>query len=292
MHDLSQTQLSAIQETILACGEEAYQLAAQPFQVFEKGLNDYVTSVDQVLDEHLLKAFQALFPQDGIITEENLKSKQAYGLDHARYWLIDPIDGTEDFIQQGLDYAVMVGLLVRNQPAAGWVYAPTRRELYWGGPGWGLFKQAVSGMATPLVPQPPPPVTGAICPIMIGDKDQRHFGDAIAQEIPTARLTTLGSFGLKVLEVIRGQVGLYLYLNGRVKLWDTTGPLALAEAANLICCDLEGRPLRFDPDAVDPATLVHRQTILVGWPEYVEALRPAIKRAVTSVLAQEIAMEQ
>ncbi|HEY9762496.1 MAG TPA: inositol monophosphatase family protein [Trichocoleus sp.] len=288
MYDLTEAQLSAIQQIVVECGEQARELSAQAFEVFEKGADDYVTSVDQILDERLLGTFQELFPKDGIITEENLKSKQAYGEGCDRCWLIDPIDGTEDFMQQGLGYAVMVGLLQQHQPVAGWIYAPARRHLYWGGSGWGLFEQQHEQAATTLVSQSPPPVSGSVCPIMIGDKDQRRFGNAIAREIPTVKFVTLGSFGLKVLEVIKGQVGLYLYLNGRVKLWDTTGPIALAQAAGLTCCDLEGRPLQFEPNAVNPATLVHQQSILVGWPEYVEALRPALQRAVTSVQAGEM----
>lgn len=288
MYDLTEAQLSAIQQIVLECGDQARELSAQTFQVFEKGVNDYVTSVDQILDERLLKTFQSLFPEDGIITEENLKSKQVYGERCDRYWLIDPIDGTEDFMQQGLGYAVMVGLLQQHQPVAGWIYAPARRHLYWGGVGWGLFEQQQGQTATAMTPQAPPVIGGSVCPIMIGDKDQRRFGRAIAHEIPTVQFVTLGSFGLKVLEVIKGKVGLYLYLNGRVKLWDTTGPIAMAQAAGLLCCDLEGLPLQFSPDAVNSTTLAHQQTILVGWPEYVEALRPAIQRAVASVQAQEI----
>lgn len=288
MHDLTEAQLSTIKQHLLDCGQQARRLAGQPFQVFEKGLNDYVTTVDQALDDHLLTAFQSLFPQDAIITEENFKSKQTYLQDRDRYWFIDPIDGTEDFMQHGLGYAVMVGLVTQDQPVAGWVYAPAFERLYWGGEGWGLFEQGPDAVSKALKPKPPVPVDGAVCPIMIGDKDERRFGDAIAQEIPTAQFKSLGSFGLKVLEVIKGRVGLYLYLNGRVKLWDTTGPLALARAAGLVCCDLEGNPLRFDAAAVDVPTLTHQQSILVGWPQYMDALRPAIKRAAAAVLAGEV----
>ncbi|HEY9844775.1 MAG TPA: inositol monophosphatase family protein, partial [Candidatus Caenarcaniphilales bacterium] len=120
------------------------------------------------------------------------------------------------------------------------------------------------------------------CPILIGHKDQLRYGDVIRQMIPQAQFQMLGSFGLKVIEVICGRAGFYLYLNGRVKLWDTTGPLALARAAGLICCDLEGQPIRFTPDAIDPNTLTHQQPILIGWPRYIEALRPRLAQALAA----------
>jgi 3'(2'), 5'-bisphosphate nucleotidase len=93
-----------------------------------------------------------------------------------------------------------------------------------------------------------------------------------------------------VLEVIRGQAGLYVYLNGRVKLWDTTGPLALAEAAGLVCCDLEGQPIRFDANSIYPKTLIHRQPLVIGWPAYVDKFLPALRRAVLAVRRQELAL--
>lgn len=283
--DVTESQSAAIQSLLASIGEEAFRMATQPFQVFEKGRNDYVTTVDQALDAQLLQQFEQLFPEDGVITEENLKSKRAFHRGYARLWLIDPIDGTEDFMNQGSEYAVMVGLLSQDRPQAGWVYAPARHCLYWGSSDWGLHSQRLGEPPEPLVPNPPS-FSEASCPIMIGDKDLRRFGDAIAQHIPNVTFKSLGSFGLKVLEVIQGHVGLYLYLNGRVKLWDTVGPLALAETAGLICCDLDGNPLQFDEAAVD-SHLIHRQSILVGWPNYVHALRPLIKQAADQVLRLE-----
>ena len=284
--DVTESQSAAIQSLLASIGEEAFRMATQPFQVFEKGRNDYVTSVDQALDAQLLQQFEQLFPEDGVITEENLKSKRAFHRGYSRLWLIDPIDGTEDFMNQGSEYAVMVGLLSQDRPQAGWVYAPARHCLYWGGNDWGLHYQPFGEPSQPLVPSPPS-FSEASCPIMIGDKDLRRFGDAISQHIPNVTFKSLGSFGLKVLEVIQGHVGLYLYLNGRVKLWDTVGPLALAETAGLICCDLDGNPLQFDEAAVDNQTLIHRQSILVGWPNYIHALRPLIKQAADQVLRLE-----
>uniref|UniRef100_A0ACD5GPR5 Uncharacterized protein n=1 Tax=Desertifilum tharense IPPAS B-1220 TaxID=1781255 RepID=A0ACD5GPR5_9CYAN len=66
------------------------------------------------------------------------------------------------------------------------------------------------------------------------------------------------------MEVVCGRAGLYVYLNGRVKLWDTVELVAIAKAAGLVCCDLEGNPLSFHPDAIHPDTLAHYQPIIIG----------------------------
>lgn len=278
----------AILQTLLQGGQQARQAAAGNFEVFEKGCEDYVTTVDQKLDRLLSAAFAQQFPADGIVTEENQGSAAAFQRCYNRLWLIDPIDGTEDFINRGQHYSVMVGLLCNHQPQAGWVYAPAQSRLYWGGVDWGLFQQADEGHILPL--EPSPQKLGDNQTLLLGDRDQRRFGLAIAARLPELRFDAIGSFGLKVLEVIKGQAGLYVYLNGRVKLWDTTGPLALAWAAGLMCCDLNGHPIRFDPNNIYPQSLIHRQPIIVGWPAYVEAFLPALREAVIDVRQRELAL--
>ncbi|MCU0545359.1 MAG: inositol monophosphatase family protein [Oscillatoriaceae cyanobacterium Prado104] len=269
-----------IRSTLHECGRQALQLAARPFEISEKGPGDYVTSIDRYLDERLSTVFCTLFPEDGIITEENAPSRDAYNADYRSLWCIDPLDGTEEFMQGKLHYATMVGLLQDKEPIAGWIYAPAFEQMYFGGKDWGLFQTLGGGDPQPIAIQQPPAPTSNNCKIVLGDKDQKNYGRAIAQSIPGAEFYSLGSFGLKVIEVIAGRAGLYLYLNGRVKVWDTAGPLALAKAAGLVCCDLQGQPLRWTPDALNPETLAHFQPIAIGWPNYIDPLLEKIHQAV------------
>lgn len=279
---------AAILNLLEQCGQTARSAASQPFEVFEKGTEDYVTTVDRALDRTLADAFAKRFPSDGIITEENGASAQAFATNRDRLWFIDPIDGTEDFINQGQHYAIMVGLWGNALPTAGWIAAPAQAQLYWGGPNWGLFQRDAHGTVTDLVPQEPKTNDPAFCRMVFGDRDQRRFGAAIAQFCPALSCYSLGSYGLKVLEVIQGRAGLYVYLNGRVKLWDTTGPLALAIAAGLTCCDLDGHPIRFDATSVYPGSLIHHQPIVVGWPGAIAQFRAPLRQAVMTVRCQEL----
>lgn len=274
-----------IRQTIRQCGQQAERMATEHFEVFQKGPDDYVTTIDAALDRELSAAFADFFPGDGVITEENASSRQRFHDGYSRLWCIDPVDGTEDFIHGKRDYAVMVGLLQNYQPTAGWIYAPAHDRLYYGGKDWGLF-QAIANYAPIQLPvaEPAPP-NPYFCPVIIGHRDQIKFGDAITHVIPEVQFHSLGSFGLKVMEVIRGHAGLYLYLNRRVKVWDTAGPLALAKAAGLVCCDLEGRSLSFASKDIDPDSLAHYQTIVVGWSKYVDLLLPKLRLAVEAVSA-------
>lgn len=282
----SPMQLDEICQTLRACGEQAVTMAQETFQVYEKGQQDYVTDVDRALDQRLSGAIAALFPDDSIISEENPASRDRFSSPQAttqRFWLIDPLDGTDDFIDGKRHYAIMVGLLEAGIPQAGWVYAPAWRQLYWGGLGIGVF--AAVGDATPrLLPFPRYSSPSEHCTILMGFKDQHRFAAAIAAQIPTVQFYTLGSFGLKVMEVVMGRADLYIYLNRKVKLWDTVGPLAIARAAGLECCDPAGHPIRFTQDAVDIATLAHRQPILVGYPEKIARWRAVVQTAIAPLL--------
>ncbi len=255
-------------------------MATEEFQVYEKGVNDYVTNVDRTLDQLLTERLTQLFPGDGLISEENADSWETIHLRDRRLWLIDPLDGTDDFIHRKPHYSVMVGAMADYQPCAGWVYAPEFDQMYFGGEDVGLFQIDSNRAPTPLIPKTPALPAPDFCPILIGYKDQKRYGEAIVKQVPAAKFDSIGSFGLKVLQVIQGHAGLYLYLNGRVKLWDTVGPVALAQAAGLVCCDLAGNALRFSPDAIDIPTLAHQQPIIIGWPAYVNELRSRLETAV------------
>ncbi|MBW4467241.1 MAG: inositol monophosphatase family protein [Pegethrix bostrychoides GSE-TBD4-15B] len=280
MLHLSSDQINAVCQLIQSAGQTARQMATQEFQVYEKGKQDYFTDVDRALDQQIAAGLATLFPADPVITEENPDSWPAFGKSAHRLWLIDPLDGTDDFIQGSDDYVIMMGLSVEHQPVLGWLYAPVSRQLYYGGAEVGLYQAEAEATPVPLQPSPPTPPSPSFCPILIGHKDRKRFGAALTRQIPAAQFAYVGSFGLKVMQVILGRAGLYVYFNRRVKLWDTAGPLALAKAAGLVCCDLEGEPLRFTPDSIDAANLAHQQAIIIGWPDYVEALLPLIQQAV------------
>lgn len=274
-----------IRPLLRQCGQHAAQSAQSDFEIFEKGQEDYYTSIDTALDHMLTEGFGQHFPHDGLITEENPSSSQQFSQSFERLWCVDPLDGTEDFIHRRPDYSVMAGLLERQRPRAGWIYAPSYDVSYAGALGVGAFISRADQLPQAIVAQEPAlgQLQGRL-PVLIGHRDQRRYGAAIAAHIPEVAFANLGSFGLKVMEVVLGRAVLYLYLNQRVKLWDTVGPLAIAEAAGLICCDLAGNPLQFTTPAVDPQTLVHQQSIVVGWPNYMHALRPRLEAAVRTTV--------
>ncbi len=274
-------QVHGIGKSVRTCGIEAKRLAKLGFQVYEKATDDFVTDVDRALDRYLTETFTELFPEDGLITEENNDSLQQFWQPHPRLWCIDPLDGTQDFINGDPGYAVMVGALADRTPLAGWIYAPEFDSLYYGGPELGLW-QVQDGHA------PMPLSADQRCQsstVILGFKDHQTYGKLLQSQIPALQFETrAGSFGLKVLEVLQGKAGLYLYFNKRVKVWDTVAPLALANTAGMMCCDLDGRPIRYSPDSLNPTTLAHLQPIVIGWQPLVETWLPQLRQIVQGAI--------
>ena len=272
---------------IREAGQKAIALRASGFQVDEKGFDDYVTDVDRALDRFLSDQFQTWFPDDIVISEENSRSQEIWKEQSQissklhpspskKIWFIDPIDGTDDFIHDREFYSVMVGVLEAFQPVLGWVYAPKSDRLYFGGSAIkGLF--TVTNGNVPEVLYPHEPIGKSRDRIIVSKKDDLAYGDAIRAAVPNVEFYTLGSFGLKVMEVVEGRASAYIYLNRRVKLWDTVGPLAIARAAGLVCCDLQGREIGFGYDDINPENLTHKQLIIIGWQNFIDEYREGIK---------------
>lgn len=253
-------------------GQKAMHLRELGFQVDQKGFDDYVTNVDRELDSFLNQRFQDWFPNDVIISEENSNSIELWKKaveTNQRFWFIDPIDGTDDFIHGREFYSVMVGLLEAFQPVMGWVYAPKSDRLYFGGTAINNLYLINAGNSPQVLNISPP--TGKSCDrLIVSKKDDLAYGKAIRLAVPQAEFYSLGSFGLKVMEVVQGSASAYIYLNRRVKLWDTVGPLAIAKAAGLVCCNLTGQSVGFGYDDVDADKLTHNQVIIIGWKNFLD----------------------
>lgn len=287
---LSASSQNSICQFIREAGQKAVYLRSQGFQVDEKGFDDFVTNVDRELDRLLSEQFQAWFPEHIVISEEGQRSPQLWEQrspfnkdENPIFWLIDPIDGTDDFIHGREFYSVMVGVLAGSQPVLGWVYAPKSDLQYFGG-------TAIDGIFTITngnIPErfyPTKPIAASRDRLIVSKKDDLAYGVAIKAAVPQAEFYSLGSFGLKVMEVLQGRASAYIYLNRRVKVWDTAAPLAIAHCAGLVCCDLEGKAISFDANAINPDDLTHNQIVIVAWQEFIDEYLDAIAKELRVLL--------
>lgn len=159
-------------------------------------------------------------------------------------WIIDPLDGTRDFLQQTDDFSVMIGLIDRGVPVLGVVFMPRTNTLYYGMKDGGAFLVDASG-TRPLSPSTRTiDEARFIC-------SKNHFDTLMQDVIDTLHITEKiprGSVGVKAGVIAEGG-GEFYFSPGKFGEWDVCAPHAIAVAAGCTVTDLEGNALYYaNPD--------------------------------------------
>jgi 3'(2'), 5'-bisphosphate nucleotidase len=233
-------------------------------QIVEKtGPYDRVTTADVELSKLIVSGLHERFAVDEIVSEEDKIHPAAP--QKQRVWLIDPIDGTDNYIANDGQYSVMVGLVIEYRPVFGWVFAPATSTLYFGGPGYGAWRKSKTGALSQFSPLEPLHLNDP-ARLMLGFRDRKRH--PWIKEHPQVTLVKTGSIGLKVVKVLEGQADLFLYLSGKLKTWDTAGPVAIALGGMLEVGAMEVDHFSFPQNGV-----VHQSTIIIGRPGSIEWCR-------------------
>ena len=221
---------------------EAGQLA---LQVRAAGLNTQekpdgagpVTDADRAADAYIRQGLGRHFPQDALLTEET--PDDGAWRKAQRVWMVDPVDGTKEFVRGGTDFACMVGLCVDGQPAVGAVYRPMEDVLYAAATGLGTTRTDRTGTTTLMVSDHvPDPLVVAV------SKSHRSKRlDVILAALGPLTPLPSGSVGLKIALIAEGKAGAYLNAASRACLWDSCAPCIILEQAGGLMTDLAGRPL-------------------------------------------------
>ena len=221
--------------------------------VQRKHEDEPVSEADHAANDLIVRRLRAAFPGDGLLSEE--LPDDGSRLTHSRVWMVDPIDGTREFIRGENDYTIMIGLCVDGRPQVGVVAQPAHGLLWCGAAGEAAWKEGPDGDRVPLrvssLAQPPGIRLVASKSRRTADVDQFRQALGITDEI------NVGSVGLKVGLIADGSRDLYVYPGGRTKKWDTCAPEAVIVAAGGRMTDTDGRPIAYrDPDVYNRTGIV------------------------------------
>jgi len=203
-----------------------------------------VTEADRKASELIVAALNNEFPKDAVLSEE--APDDGSRLENDRVWMVDPIDGTRDFIRGDEGYAVMIGLCIEGRPRIGVVSQPPTNKTYGA-----------------LIAEEP---AGNQAWVQIGDStrtklsvsrrtqsegirlvaSKSHRGpeiDAVRQALGVSDEINIGGVGLKMGLVAEGLRDLYVYPGDKTKLWDACAPEAILTAAGGQVTDMSGAPL-------------------------------------------------
>jgi len=192
----------------------------------------------------ILQRLGELTPALPVLSEESAQVPAAVRARWARYWLVDPLDGTREFLARNGEFTVNIALIEGHTPALGVVHVPVSGITYCGVPGAGASRQPVAG----------PPVSIRVAPHaatplrIVGSRS--HRGDSLEGFLARAgahQLLAIGS-SLKFCLVAEGAADVYPRL-GPTSEWDTAAAHAVLLAAGGAVSALDGSPLEYNTRA-------------------------------------------
>ncbi|MDQ3441741.1 MAG: inositol monophosphatase [Planctomycetota bacterium] len=201
-----------------------------------------VTDADRATQRHIVAGIRRRFPGDGIIGEENDTGDAiTFECEHpmGRNWVIDPIDGTNNFIAGLGNFAVCIGLLDGGMPILGVVYDVTRDTMYAAAKGEGAWvgTKRLRVLDTPMSDSSMLMLTSNL--IDKGGRCPQWACQWLGQTVWKTRI--LGSAALEAIYVAAGVAHGAVTVNG--KLWDATAPAGILLESGATMTDLSGKPI-------------------------------------------------
>ena len=233
--------LALLEPLGVACreaGQAILEVRRRGFAVECKEDRSPVTEADRAAEAILLRALRRHAPGVPVIAEEEVAAGRMPEAGR-EFFLVDPLDGTKEFVRGGDDYTVNIGLVRDGQPLLGLVFAPERQRLYLAVVGQGAWLEEEGVRRLLRTAQRRNPV------IVVASKS--HMNDAtrayLADAAPGATQVSVGS-SLKFGLVAEGQADFYPRLSPTSE-WDTAAGHAVLLGAGGRVDDLDGTPLRY-----------------------------------------------
>ena len=228
------TELETAKELAVRAGAILLEHYTDATAVEWKGKNDPVTSADRAASRFVVDELRKRFPGDGILCEE--EKDDLHRLSLPRVWVIDPMDGTKEFIARNGEFSVMIGLAVDGEARVGAVYQPTEKKLYYAAPGSGAFL-AQADTTRQLLVSGETDMAKAV--IALSRSHLSAANETIRRNLGIEHTIQTGSIGLKVGLLCEGKAHVYVQGKG-TSLWDTCGPEAILREAGGRMTDKSG----------------------------------------------------
>ena len=215
----------------------------------EQGGDGPVSAADLAVNELLVSGLKAKFPSArwDILSEETAKEKSFKNsqLKEDWKWILDPLDGTKDFLQGSQNYAVHLALVFKKIPKLGIVLIPERDELWFGIIGNGSWCENSNGARKNISFSDREEIPKLILVSSRNHQDLRLQN--LIQKMNFSETKKIGSVGCKVAAILRGESDVYISLSGKTspKDWDMAAPHVILEAAGGDFTHADGRPLNY-----------------------------------------------
>ncbi len=210
------------------------------FAVERKDDNSPLTLADLESQRVIAESLGKLTPDIPVLSEESAQAPWSVRRTWRELWVVDPLDGTREFIKRNGEFTVNIALVAGHEPLLGVIAAPAQRVLYWGAAGIGAFRRDAEGAVSQIrVAAPAAPLR------VVGSRS--HMSAETAAYLagfPPHVMTGVGS-SLKFCLLAEGKAELYPRF-GPTSEWDTAAGQALLEAAGGPVPRMDGHRLRYN----------------------------------------------
>ncbi|MCB1142176.1 MAG: 3'(2'),5'-bisphosphate nucleotidase CysQ [Leptospiraceae bacterium] len=244
---------------ILQAGSEVRRIYSTDFSVTWKGEDDPLTQADLISNQIISDCLKSYYPGDFVLSEE--EKEEAHRIQNHYIWLLDPIDGTREFVKKKPEFAISLGLAIHGVAISGIVYNPITDELVIADSEYGIsstvgnhtevfWKQHLNN----------PPSSKPRCIVSHSEFSEGYFDDPFWSN--NFEIQAIGSIAYKLALLAMGKFDLCISLRPKSD-WDIGAGVALVNASGGDSLDLvEFQPMRFNEKSIK------KQGIISGNPEF------------------------
>ncbi len=264
---VDETLLSQLRSIAERAGAVILEIYAQSeaVEVREKADSSPVTAADEAAEAVILEALAALTPEVPVVSEEAFEAGKIPVVGDLPFWLVDPLDGTKEFLSRNGEFTVNIALIAEGQPVAGVVHAPALSRTWLGATGQGREGQGLEGQALEIdgraapkaISVRPTPAEGATVVASRRHGSAEDLGPFLGGRAVASEVSAGSS--IKFCLVACGEADLYPRF-GRTMEWDTAAGQAVLMAAGGEVIELDGRPFTYGKPGFENPHFVAR-----GW---------------------------
>ena len=255
-----------IVEIARLAGEKILEVYNDPSETFVgyKNENSPVTKADLLSNSIILAALEKITPKLPVITEESSLVPYSTRSLYKKYWLIDPLDGTKEFLKKNDEFTVNIALIEDGKPQFGVVHAPAINRTFFGGKKIGAWKDEGGGPEPITVNTSPPKILKIVA-------SKHHSGrtlELFLSRIGEHSLISMGS-SLKFCLVADGTADIYPRFSPTME-WDTAAAQAVVEGAGGMVQDLSGQTLSYNRKEMLNSSFIVTGSDQIHWQAWIK----------------------
>lgn len=222
-------------------GEQILEIYDTNFTVDNKTDNSPLTTADIVAHNIICESLKEIKPELPILSEESTLIPYSQRRQWQCYWLVDPLDGTREFIKHNGEFTVNIALIENHQTKLGVIYIPVAKTYYYAASSLGAEKMDADYRAESIHTRP----AHADKIILAGSRSHKHpKQQALANQLGNAKIVNTGS-SLKLCLIAEGKADIYPRF-GLTSEWDTAAAQCILEEAGGCVLDMQFKPLRYN----------------------------------------------